>query len=382
MKFTRLVFPGIAMIASSYGLARFSYGLLLPDINESLAMTEFASGVVSALFYLSYCFMIVISTVLTTRDGPRVMILAAGALAVVGMAIMSAAPSVWLLALGVLFAGGSTGLVSPPYGAAISLWIRRKDQGRANTWINSGTSIGIVLTGLGAILLTPHWRLTYLIYTVIALIVLYWSYRTIPKSEPDVYFDKGQLSLRGADTPGPLVVSSFVMGISSAAFWTFSRSFIEAAGTYTNVQSSGFWIMIGLFGMVGGISGGFIEKAGLQRAFMTGGLSLSAASIILAVFPEIIWSSYLAAALFGASYIFLTGVILVWGIRVFYSNASLGIAIPFLLLAVGQVAGSPLAGGLIAFAGYETAFLIFGLIGIAGSLVPTKERPQQYSETP
>ena len=44
------------------------------------------------------------------------------------------------------------------------------------------------------------------------------------------------------------------------------------------------------------------------------------------------------------SYIFLTGVLLVWGIKIFVKNASLGIGIPFLMLAIGQVIGSTFAG--------------------------------------
>lgn len=71
MRFSKLVLPGIAMIAVTYGLARYSFGLLLPGISESLDITDSAAGIVSSLLYLSYCFTIVISTVLTTREGPK-----------------------------------------------------------------------------------------------------------------------------------------------------------------------------------------------------------------------------------------------------------------------------------------------------------------------
>ncbi|UOQ94719.1 hypothetical protein MUO14_07185 [Halobacillus shinanisalinarum] len=76
-------------------------------------------------------------------------------------------------------------------------------------------------------------------------------------------------------------------------------------------------------------------------------MSIASASIVLSFSPGNLLMTYLSAGLFGCSYIFLTGVLLVWGIRVFITNASLGIGVPFLLLAVGQVIGSILAGWFI-----------------------------------
>ncbi|WP_255259702.1 MFS transporter [Lentibacillus sp. CBA3610] len=123
--------------------------------------------------------------------------------------LMSVTPNAWILALGVLLAGGSTGLVSPPYGAAISLWIKENKQGRANTWINSGTSFGIALSGVGAILLTENWRLTYLIYAILTLLILIWNFQVIPKvgANPRLRFEKGQLSIRGVKV-NPLSLAS------------------------------------------------------------------------------------------------------------------------------------------------------------------------------
>ncbi|UOQ45790.1 MFS transporter [Halobacillus salinarum] len=265
MKFSRLVFPGVTMIAATYGLARFSFGLLLPEIRESLKMSEFASGVISSLFYLAYCFTIILSTVVTTKKGPKRMIISAGLSAFTGMLLMGVTPNAWVLALGVLFAGGSTGLISPPYGAAISLWITEDKQGKANTWINSGTSFGIALSGLGAILLASNWRLTYIIYAIMTFLIVAWNFTAIPKDgkNPRLRLNKGNLAIRGIKGAISLSLASLTLGISTAAFWTFSRSFIEAAGDYPAWQLSGFWVIIGMFGVLGGFSGALVERRGL-----------------------------------------------------------------------------------------------------------------------
>ncbi|WP_106497278.1 MFS transporter [Lentibacillus sp. Marseille-P4043] len=383
MKFSKLVLPGVTMIAVTYGLARFSFGLLLPDMNESLNMSEFVSGVISSLFYLAYCCTIVLSTVITTKEGPRRMIILAGLSAFAGLLLMSMTPNAWWLALGVLLAGGSTGLASPPYGAAISLWIRGDKQGKANTWINSGTSFGIILSGAGAILLSPNWRLTYLIYAMLTFLILIWNFRAIPKvgMGEGLQFKKGNLSIRGVRGSIPLILASLILGISTAPFWTFSRSFIEAAGDYSDWELSGFWIAIGLFGVLGGFSGYLIEKRGLSFSYTLGSLSIASASIILALSPEYFSTSYLSAGIFGSSYIFLSGVLLVWGIRVFITNASLGIGVPFLLLAVGQVIGSILAGWFIGAWGYAPSFILYGVIGMVATLIGPKNRQKESLKT-
>jgi predicted MFS family arabinose efflux permease len=372
MKFSRLVLPGVAMIAVTYGLARFSFGLLLPGISESLAMSEFVSGIMSSLFYLSYCFTVLFSTVTTTREGPRRMILYAGLSAFIGMLLIGGTPNTFILAAGVLFAGASTGFVSPPYGAAVSLWIEEDQQGKANTWINSGTSLGIVLSGAGAVLLTDNWRITYLIYAFFTLLVLIWNARIIPKNwkKADITFEKGNLSVQGMKGAAPLVWSSLVIGISSAAFWTFSRSFIEITGSYNDWQLSVFWITIGVFGVFGGFSGTVIAKKGLPFAYRSGSLFLAFASILLSIYPENLGNAYLSAGIFGSAYIFITGVLLVWGIQVFIDNASLGIAVPFLVLAIGQIIGSLLAGFLIGHLGYRITFMLYGIVGMLAVFLP------------
>ncbi|MGP4039637.1 MFS transporter [Gracilibacillus sp. D59] len=375
MKFSRLVLPGATMIAATYGLARFSFGLLLPDMNESLEMSEFVSGMVSSLFYLAYCCTIILSTVITTNEGPRRMIISAGLSAFAGLVLIAVTPNVWVLALGVLLAGASTGLASPPYGAAISLWIKTDQQGKANTWINSGTSFGIVLSGLGAIFLTPNWRLTYLIYAILTFLILLWNFRVIPKvgTSSSLMLQKGNLSIRGVKGAIPLIFASLILGISTAAFWTFSRSFIEEAGDYSDWQLSGFWVIIGIFGVLGGFSGSLVERWGLSVGYKLGSLSIASASIMLSFTSENWLVPYLSAGVFGCFYIFLTGVLLVWGTRVFITNASLGIGIPFLLLAVGQVLGSLLAGLLIGTWDYATAFMLYGIIGMVATLLGPKK---------
>jgi sugar phosphate permease len=112
------------MIAVTYGLARFAYGLFLPQMREALDLSESVLGLIGAGSYAGYCFAILVALVFTSRSGPRFMAVAAGAVAVVGMAAVAGAPTAWVLALGILVAGSSSGFASPPMGEAVVTSIR------------------------------------------------------------------------------------------------------------------------------------------------------------------------------------------------------------------------------------------------------------------
>src|SRR5919112_49060 len=70
---TWLVAPGLAMIAVTYGLARFAYGLFVPEMRESLDLSESVLGLIGAGSYAGYCFAVLGALLFTSRVGPRFM---------------------------------------------------------------------------------------------------------------------------------------------------------------------------------------------------------------------------------------------------------------------------------------------------------------------
>lgn len=65
--------------------------------------------------------------------------------------------------------------------------------------------------------------------------------------------------------------------------------------------------------------------------------------------------------LFGAAYIVSSGVYLIQGINLFTDRPDLGLGIPFLVLALGQTAGTPLFGAVLENAGVTVALCAFAL---------------------
>ena len=370
--------PGLAMIAATYGLARFAYGLFLPEMRESLDLSESVLGLIGAGSYAGYCFAILGALVFTSRAGPRFMAIAAGTVAVVGMATVAGAPAAWVLALGVLVAGSSSGLASPPMGEAVATSIPEESQDRANALINSGTSAGVALSGPAALLVTEQWRIAWIAFALVGGAVVVWNAIAMPRKPVSddrpggaAQTDGPRLSVRYlvGTRSVPLFAAATGVGFASAAYWTFSRDLVVRFGDLSGASSTIFWIVIGVSGLAGGLAGDLVQRFGLARAFRVSVLSMAAAIGLLAAAPGVLLWAYSSAALFGSAYIMLTGIILVWSVSVFQDRPSAGLGAAFLLIAVGQVFGALTAGAVAGAAGMVVTFWAFAGIAVVAALI-------------
>lgn len=84
-----LAVAGSASVATAFGMARYGYGLLLPDIQHDLALGATALGAIGTLGYVAY----VLATALVTRcvahAGERATVVAGGLFAVAGTIVVA-----------------------------------------------------------------------------------------------------------------------------------------------------------------------------------------------------------------------------------------------------------------------------------------------------
>ena len=172
--FYPLVASGAALIACCYGFARFAYGLFTPVLTDEFGLSSTVVGSIAAGSYVGYCAAIIASATLTRRLGPRLVAIGAGIVATLGMTTVALAPSSWVLAVGVLIAGSSTGIASPPLAAAVAHRIRGAAGDRAQTIVNAGTGVGVLVSGPIAFALFDHWRLAWGVYAIIAAATTIW----------------------------------------------------------------------------------------------------------------------------------------------------------------------------------------------------------------
>ncbi|MBU2956127.1 MFS transporter [Paracoccus sp. 1_MG-2023] len=360
----RIGATGFALIAVCYGFARFAFGLFLPQIDGELGIGTSLSGVISGGSFAGYCIAIVASAILTERLGARAIAVAAALVAAIGMAGIALAPSPLILAIAVVVAGSSTGLASPPMAAAVAAAVSKGRQDLTNTVINAGVSAGVALSGPIALAIMGHWRLAFGAFAAVALVLAIAAAIALPAAS-------------GSGRPGGLppmtgpvlrlISASFLMGAASTALWSFGGQLVASQLDWGTTGTALLWTCIGVGGLVGALAGTLVGKFGLDRVHWAF-LGLMAASILsvglgLGPVPTLV-----GGAVFGAAYVMLTGVYLIWGTHALPDRPATGLMVGFLTIAVGQTVGAPLFGFLMAGPGVEFAVISFAAAAlIAGA---------------
>lgn len=352
---------GFGLIAVCYGFARFAFGLFLPQIDSDLNLGPSLSGLISGGAFAGYCVAIIASAALTERIGARAIATAAAILAAIGMAGIALAPSPMVLAAAVMVAGLSTGLASPPMAAAVAAAVPKGRQDVTNTTINAGTSAGVALSGAVALAMVGHWRMAFGAFAVVAIVLAISAAVSLPSSQ-------GHKGVGGLPPmTGPvlrLIAASFLMGAASTALWSFGGQLVSERLGWGPTGAGILWSCIGIGGIAGARAGTLVNRFSLDCVHWSC-LGLMAGSILVVgssiATPAL---ALIGGALFGAAYVTVTGVYLIWGVRALSDRPATGLMIGFLTMAVGQTAGAPVFGILMAGPGAGLAVTCFAALAL------------------
>ena len=356
-----LVAAAFALTALSYGLARFAYGLLLPQIRAELSLDATTAGWIGSSAFAAYCVGILLTFVCNARFTPRTLAAFAGLTATAGMTCIVIATSGWTLGAGVALAGLSTGLTSPPLASAVAAHFADEGRAKANAAINAGTAAGIVFSGAAAAMTVSAWRELYALFALIGAAVTLWLWFALPKARNAE--TTADFSLKILRRPGLAILcaSAFAMGLSSTAIWTFGADILRGTFGLSGTGIAWAWIVLGAAGVCGVATGVLVERFGTARVHVFSLLGIVAAILTLAASGYSLAFGFVAMGVFGAAYIVSSGTYLIQGIALLPDRPDLGLGIPFLCLALGQATGAPLFGATLNTLGVTGALIAFTL---------------------
>src|SRR5918999_664699 len=110
----RLISAGAVIVGITFGLARYGYGLLLPDLRAALELDSATLGLIGSGSIAAYLLATAVTGAIAARVCAR-----GGALGVGGMAIVARGGGAAALAVGILVAAPASGLVFPPFADAV-----------------------------------------------------------------------------------------------------------------------------------------------------------------------------------------------------------------------------------------------------------------------
>ncbi len=177
-----LASAGIGMVGASFGMARYGFGLLAPDIKATFRLDNSAVGLLAAASYIAYLVTSVSAGALAVRLGPRAIVAAGGVFAVVGMVVAGVAATPVVLFAGLLVAGASAGLVFPPFSDVVAGCLGGEHGSRTLAAISSGTGWGVALAAPVALLAGDGWQTAWLAFALIAAVATVWPSRSSPRA--------------------------------------------------------------------------------------------------------------------------------------------------------------------------------------------------------
>jgi predicted MFS family arabinose efflux permease len=356
----QIVYSGVALIAVTYGFARYNYGLFLPFIRDTFRLQTPALGLIASGSYAGYLISTLISSLITERTGPRFSSIVGGMCACTGLTIVAFAGGPWLLALGVIIAGCSAGWAYPAMPEAITQVIPKEHHSRSLSWINAGTSFGVLLSGPFALFLSFKWRIAWYGFALISLFVTIWNWIVLPGKKKIVRKRPIKLNIHWlfCSQSRPLFITAFCVGFTTSIFWTFSVDLLVQENNLSRYIGQTFWIIVGGAGVFGIAAGYLIEYVKFKSVFMLTLTMLSSALILLALKPSSFTLVCCSAIFFGCSYFIITGLLAIWSVNVFRTRPSTGLGSIFLALSMGQIIGPTIFGRIAGTTGMRPLFII------------------------
>ena len=304
--------------AASFGV-QYSFGVYLKPLAESFHWTRSMTSGAFSLFCVVRGVSAIFTGGLSDRYDPKLVILAAGVLLGLGMALGSTITSLWQLYLfyGILV-GLGVGLVFVPMAATIQRWFVAR-RGLAQGFLICGAGVGILVMSPAAQLLISHYSLstTYLVIGIAAAVLILAAALLIRKRpedmglQPDGGYSPTAINV-GSAPEMSLLDYSFSHALGSRPFWflcllVYFSGLAELMG-FTNIAAHAtdlgvpeleasllLSIMGGCFvggGIIGGYAGDRLGRVTMITLFM----ALHGASLLwLTGIESFVWLCAFAA---------------------------------------------------------------------------------------
>jgi MFS family permease len=374
-----IVLAGCLTIFACIGLARFSYGLLLPSMGKELLLEYDRMGYISTGNFCGYLIGVAIAPLILRRAGARHTI--AGGLTLIALTMFGMSVSTSFTAVLGLYSltGIGSGIANIPVMVVVSRWFHRSLRGRATGFMLMGNSMAIIFAGylvpwLNVLKGTGGWRWSWgTLGGVIFLVAV--TAGLIIRDDPS------QKGLSPAGEPKPLAGAAvaqsqekrsllrpllhlsalyFTFGLTHVVYVTFLVTSLVSERGMAEASAGRFWSVVGIFGFFSGplfgtFSDRFGRKWGLATVFAVQSISFYLAAKTTGDIPL-----FLSVALFGLSAWSIPAIISSAVADTFPVNkAASAFSFVTFCLAMGQIIGPAVAGSMAnASKTFSTVFLL------------------------
>ena len=371
----RVGLAGAAVVGVAFGMARYAYGLTLPDIRRDLGLSELVLGLVASATFAGYLVGLLLTGPLAARRGSRAPTTVGGACGALGAVIVTVAQSPWLLAVGAVLAGSAGGWVWAPYSDIVTRTVSSRDQPRALAIITTGTSGGLVaLGGLAVLAALGSWRLVWGGIAVAAVTAALVNLRLVPRTRPAPRPDgrRGTASLvRPLRVAGAYSVVYFAVIV---IYFTYASDVLQR-GDLPAAAVPALYVAVGVTGVVAVTTGAVAQRLGSSRVAALCLMTVAAALALLGLAGDSLAATAASACIFGLGYMTGSAVLAVWTAELVPDRAAAAFTACLVVGAVTSVAAPAVAGAVIPGLGLGTLLVLTAGVSLLSGVALLLHRP-------
>ena len=365
---------------------RYGYGVLLPEMLPSLAITKAEAGVIFSAFFIGYTALAPILGLLGDRFDARILIAIFMAILGVGAFLMSYSSSLIEASFFFALAGVGSSATWAPVIAVAQRWVSDRRRGITLAFIDVGSSVGIISGGLILPLIVGvyNWNTGWLSLGVLAFLVALVDLLLIRGRPTNVSDNKKSVLEKHNDKP---IKATYAMLVRDNKFWligfaylltgfsiiipfTFLSTYAVQEMMYSYGAAARLITVIGVGALVGKLGLGYVsDTVGRIRIMMICAV-LIAASCLGMAFQNGESALIVFTALFGIGY----GTI--WAMYAasasdYFSKKSAGgiVGLWTVFLGVGSLASPIIAGWMADTTGTFKWSFILATAGAVASLI-------------
>ena len=359
---------GAAVVGVAFGMARYAYGLTLPDVRSEFGLSELLLGLIASGTFAGYLIGLLAVPRLSARRGPRAPTTVGAVCGVVGAAGVALAPSSWVLAVAVVLSGSAAGWVWAPYSDIVTEVVPRRHQRTLLAEITTGTSLGLVgLAGLALVGAVTSWRLTWASIAIAAAVAAVVNLRAVPRLD-DGDGDRDDTPRRSLWRRAmvPPLVYSVLYFAAVTVYFTYASDALRSGGLAAWTTPALFAV-IGVGGLVGLTTGWMSRAVGTTAVGIGSVWVVSGALVLLGQGRASLPLTLLSGLLLGLGYMVGSSLLAIWTAQVAEDRPGDGFTMALVVGAVTSIAAPAGMGALIPVFGLPQMLLAVAAVTVVGA---------------
>jgi predicted MFS family arabinose efflux permease len=360
---------GAAVVGVAFGMARYAYGLTLPDVRAEFGLSELVLGLIASGTFAGYLLGLLAVPRLAARRGPRAPTTVGGVCGVVGATTVALAPTPWVLAVGAVISGSAAGWVWAPYSDIVTRVAARRHQPTLLAVITTGTSLGLVgLAAVGVVGSLTSWRLTWAGIAVAAALAAAVNLRAVPQLEARPDDEGGPRRSPWRREMVPPLVYAVLYFAAITAYFTYASEAARDGGLAASAAPVLFAV-IGVGGLVGLRTGRLARTLGTTTVGVGSVCVVSGTLVLLGLGRESLPLVLVSAFLFGMGFMVGSSLLAIWTAEVVPDRPAEAFTIALVLGAVVSIATPAAVGAAIPVVGLPVVLVTVAVGAAGGALI-------------